>query len=541
MSPTSPSSSLPPLPFDDQDLIRRIAQRAADALDPPEGRWTPLPHQIPPRTAPGGEPWDVWLLAGGRGTGKTDGAARWFDAHANGPPCDPRIPGGHRMAIIAPTQGDAAESCVNGPSGLKAHNPTVRMVARPGGTYAIWPNGVEARLFGAHTPDDVERLRAGGNRCAVWCEELAAWRQLEQCWSHMEFGLRVGAHPRIVASTTPKPKRLVRVLFHRGGNKKAKVKPDELRLVSKKVALTHGTTRDNPHLAKTFQDSLSNAYSGTRLGQQEIEGELLDNIEGALWRIDQLEDLRLPARLAASGPNVEPQVLQFLHKRRKYDKIEDILVDSVRPIIFDQVVVAIDPAVTANEDTSDETAILVCARARTLTPTSPTSHRQDLRWWENPNPQNPGPCFFVLDDRSGIYSPNEWRDQAIQAYNDWEADYIVGEVNNGGDLVEANLRSGIEHNRMYEPPPFKQVRASRGKLSRAEPVAGLFEQKRAYLLGYFPTLEDQMTSWTPESNWSPDRLDGMVWGISCLMGSSSRKPAPIVGGGGVNQRNPWKM
>src|SRR5690606_8572025 len=139
-------------------------------------RWTPYPWQVPPEHIP---TLGWWLQLGGRGTGKTDGCARYMVAHVNGPPCDPRLNGGHRMAIIAPTQGDAVEACVNGPSGLKAHDPRVVLRTTAGGTFARWPNGAEAKLFGAHTPDDIERLRAGGNRCLVWVEEVAAQRRLK--------------------------------------------------------------------------------------------------------------------------------------------------------------------------------------------------------------------------------------------------------------------------------------------------------------------------------------------------------------------------
>jgi phage terminase large subunit-like protein len=141
----------------------QLAARAALALDGQAEPWTPYAHQI----APPGD-WDVWLLLAGRGAGKTDAAAHFTNEHMTGPPCMPGIPGGHRIAIVAPTLGDATEACVNGPSGLKAHNPSVRLVNRTGGTFVIWPSGAEAKLFGAHGPDDVERLRAGGNRCLAW-------------------------------------------------------------------------------------------------------------------------------------------------------------------------------------------------------------------------------------------------------------------------------------------------------------------------------------------------------------------------------------
>jgi phage terminase large subunit-like protein len=188
--------------------LGQAAARTALNLAPTGEPWTPLPHQTPPE----GD-WDTWLLLAGRGSGKTDAAAYWLDQHVRGPACLPGLAGGHRVAIVAPTFGDALEACVNGPSGIRAHNPSVRSVQTAGGTFVRWPSGAEAKLFGAYTPEDVERLRAGGNRCAAYCEELAAWRFLDQCWDHLQLGLRLGPHPRAVAATTPKPKPLLRAML----------------------------------------------------------------------------------------------------------------------------------------------------------------------------------------------------------------------------------------------------------------------------------------------------------------------------------------
>lgn len=126
--------------------------------------WRPYPWQVPPGRI---ETSGMFLILGGRGTGKTDGCARYITDHVHGPPCDPRVPGGHRLAIIAPTLGDAVESCVEGPSGLKAHDPRAVLRGGVGGTYVRWPSGAIAKLFGSHTKDDVDRLRSGGNRCVA--------------------------------------------------------------------------------------------------------------------------------------------------------------------------------------------------------------------------------------------------------------------------------------------------------------------------------------------------------------------------------------
>ena len=173
--------------------------------------WQPYPWQIPPaEIAVQG----TWLIVGGRGIGKTDGCAHYVDQHVNGPPCDPRVPGGHRVAIIAPTLGDAVESCVNGPSGIRQYNPDVRLrEGGVGGSLIRWPSGAEGRLFGAFTPQDVERLRAGGNRCLVWLEEAAAMRYLGDAVKQARYGLRLGRSAHFVGSSTPKPTKDFRELL----------------------------------------------------------------------------------------------------------------------------------------------------------------------------------------------------------------------------------------------------------------------------------------------------------------------------------------
>jgi phage terminase large subunit-like protein len=214
----------------------------------------------------------------GRGAGKTDACAAYIVDHVNGPPCLPGpIP--HWVGIIGPTQGDAVTSCVNGPSGIRAHDPTARLVTTAGGTVVRWPNGSEAKIFGAHTPDDVERLRSGGNRCATWLEELAAWRHLDECWDHMRFGLRAGPRPHWVGSTTPKPKPLIKKL--------------SLGDVPGVVVTSGVSTYDNPHLPQQIRDALEETYAGTQLGSQELLGRLLEEDENALWTRAMIDAARV--------------------------------------------------------------------------------------------------------------------------------------------------------------------------------------------------------------------------------------------------------
>ncbi|MEU6496436.1 terminase family protein [Streptomyces sp. NPDC046984] len=403
------------------------------------GKWKPYPWQVPPDAI---KTLGWWLQLGGRGTGKTDGCARYMVAHVNGPPCDPRLKGGHRMAIIAPTQGDAVEACVNGPSGLKAHDPRVVLRTTAGGTFARWPSGAEAKLFGSHTPDDVERLRAGGNRCLVWMEEVAAQRRLKDAITHSEMGLRLGVNPHYIGSTTPKPRTELIELTR-----------------SDKVIVTRGRTRDAIHLPKEQRAHLIAKYAGTRIAAQELDGVLLEDIEGALWSRTLFDS----TRVGAAPP-------------------------------MSRVVVAMDPAATSHDE-SDEMGILVAGLGQQYLPDRNGTMRQH---------------GYLLDDLSGRMAPIEAARKAIKAYHEHRADAIVAEVNNGGEWIGTVVRQ-------IDPTVnYRTVHATRGKLTRAEPVAAVFEQHAAHIVGSLPEFEEQCVTWVP-GDTSPDRLDGGVWALTDLM------------------------
>ncbi|PWI08338.1 hypothetical protein DIZ27_23145 [Streptomyces sp. NWU339] len=427
-------AGLPPeaLELLEAELADRLWQKRWD-------RWTPYPWQVPPDEIP---TLGWWLQLGGRGTGKTDGCARYMVAHVNGPPCDPRLNGGHRMAIVAPTQGDAVEACVNGPSGLKAHDPRVVLRTTAGGTFARWPNGAEAKLFGAHTPDDVERLRAGGNRCLVWMEEAAAMRRLSDAITHSEMGLRIGKNPHYIASTTPKPRKELRDL---------KANP--------KVITTQGRTRDAIHLPEEQRAHLIAKYAGTRIEAQELDGVLLEDIEGALWSWAGLDK----ARVGAAPP-------------------------------MDRIVVAMDPAATSSDE-ADEMGIIVAGLGSTYLPDKNGFQRRH---------------GYVIDDLSARMPPIEAARTAIRAYHEHKADAIVAEVNNGGEWIGTVVRQ-------VDPTVnYRIVYASKGKATRAEPVAALTDQNSAHIVGSLPDLEEQLTTWVPGDD-SPDRLDAYVWALTDLM------------------------
>jgi len=415
---------------------------------------TVLPHQRPPA----GD-WLGWLMLGGRGSGKTHACARTMIDHVNGPPCLSG-PTPHWLGIIAPTLGDAATSCYKGPSGIGTQDPSTQMVTTKGGTEIRWPNGSVGKLFGTDTPGDVERLRAGGNRCFVWLEELAAWRYAEEAFDQMRFGLRAGPNPRWIGSTTPKPKKLIKKLAegaYRG------------------VVLSRATTYDNPFLPADILAELEESYGGREIGRQELYAEIIDEAEGALWSRQNLDDHRI--RPAEAPP-------------------------------MDSIVVGVDPSGGAGEQ-----GIVVAGRRKLILPQSADA----------PGPNRPESHGFVLADRTVSLSPAGWGKAAVRAAVEFEAREIACEINYGGDMVLSTVRAACEAEGVHIPT--RKLTASRGKRVRAEPVAALAETGRWHMVGTFPELEEQLCTWTDDLDWSPDRLDAMVWTAWAL------RLVALVGGG----------
>jgi predicted phage terminase large subunit-like protein len=399
--------------------------RLADALSN-SWRVQARPEQLEPP----GDWWESWLILAGRGWGKTRTGTEWVHRHA--------IMGtASRIAICAPTAGDVRDVLVEGPSGFLAiASNSTRPTWEPSKRRLEWPNGAQAIAFSAEEP---ERLR-GPQHDLAYLDELAAWKYPEAL-DMLNFGLRVGVRPRKLITTTPKPTKLLKAI-----------------IANPATVTTRGKTTDNAkNLAPTFISSIMNRYAGTRLGRQEIDGEMLSDTPGALWQLDWLDR----------------------------DRIE-----AVPWLGFDRVVVAIDPAVTSGED-ADETGIIVAG-------SDGNGHA------------------FVLEDGSGKYAPAEWARTAITLYRKHRADRIIGETNNGGEMIENTVR-------MVDPNvSYRSVHASRGKVVRAEPISALYEQGRVHHVGAFPQLEDQMTAFTSDfdrgrAGYSPDRLDALVWALTELM------------------------
>jgi phage terminase large subunit-like protein len=388
----------------------------------------------PPDAKDDGTLWQIWLILAGRGFGKTRTGAEWVREQIKA--------GAMRAHLIAPTASDARDVMVEGESGLLAvcwagdRANDGEMLGRPSYEPSkrrlTWANGAIATLFSAEEP---ERLR-GPQAEVIWADELAAWKYLRETWDMAMFGLRLGDRPRVCITTTPKPVGLLREIIK-----------------DKRTVITRGSTFDNAaNLAPTFLQSIKDKYEGTRLGRQELNAELLEEAEGALWSRAMIEQARL----------------------------------SGAPPAFKRVVVAIDPAVTAKAE-SNLTGIVVAGLG------------VDGRG-------------YVLADVTDRYSPDGWAKAALRAFDHWNADRIVAEGNQGGDLVRHTIHTE------RKTAPVTIVHAKQGKSARAEPVQALYEQGRVSHAGQFAELEDQMCTWEPLGDMpSPDRLDGMVWALTELM------------------------
>lgn len=334
---------------------------------------------------------------------------------------------------------------IEGPSGIRAvERPDNRPDYVASRRLLVWPNGSEAYCFSAEDPDGIR----GYQFDAAWADELCKWRYPEETWSNLQLALRLGPRPRQVVTTTPKPMALIKRLM------KA---PTTIN-----TNMSSFANREN--LADAFFTEIASVYEGTALGRQELHGELIEDIQGALWNWRLIEAARISA---APG--------------------------------LDRIVVAIDPPASAGPD-ADECGIIVAGATEIAG-------------------EKTG---FVLADRSsGGLSPRQWAERAVAAYHDYEADRIIVEVNQGGDMVRAIIAQ-------VDPSvPVREVRASRGKRLRAEPVAALYERACVRHVGAFAALEDQMTSYTGAGGKSPDRLDALVWALTDLM-LQSAAPQPAV-------------
>ncbi|OYU17922.1 MAG: ATP-binding protein [Rhodobacteraceae bacterium PARR1] len=393
-----------------------------------------LPHQLPPEGA-----WKSWVVMGGRGAGKTRAGAEWVRAEVEGPrPGDPGR--ARRVALVGETIDQVRDVMIFGDSGILACTPPDR---RPEWEATkkrlVWPNGATATAYSAHDP---ESLR-GPQFDAAWVDELAKWKKAEAAWDMLQFALRLGDNPRQVVTTTPRNVATLKAI-----------------LKNPSTVVTHAPTVANrAYLAASFLEEVTARYAGTAQGRQELDGLLLEEVEGSLWPLARIE--------AAQSDDLDPP---------------------------DRIVVAVDPPVTGHAG-SDECGIVVAGVYMRGPP-------QDWR-------------AVVLEDASvSRASPEVWARAVVAAYERHQADRVVAEVNQGGDLVQTLLRQ-------IDPAlPFRAVRAMRGKVTRAEPVAALYEQGRVIHRRGLDRLEDQMVRMTSagfSGKGSPDRVDALVWALTELV------------------------
>lgn len=415
-----------------------------------------------------------WLQRGGRGTGKTEGAAHYINDHALSPACDPRVPGGHRLTIVAPTQPDAVASCVLGPSGLQSLNPDIALTTTKEGTTVRWPNGSVARVVGAHTQQDLDRLRAWTNVCCVWIEEAAAMLHLGDVLSQVPFTLRLGETPHGVVTTTPRNRPEVRALIH-GPT------PDHPLPIDQATVQTWGRTQDAFRLAGPVRDALERKYAGTTLGRQELGGEELTTVEGALWIPDPVDD---PAeeRPAVSADRLPLGAVGWTSHTPNAPAVS-------ADLMLPRVAIGLDPSGTAD---GDEAGIVVAGAL--------------------------GSHAYILADLSGQMTANTWATTAVQAYYDFGAEGICVE-RYGGDLATNTIKGVVlPDGRTGATVPILPAPTKVGKRLRAEPVQALYQQHRVHHVGIFPDLEDQQTTWVPDQDKdSPDRVDALVHVLTYLL------------------------
>jgi len=423
-----------------------------------KARW----NQLPP---PG--KWNTWLLLAGRGFGKTRTGAETVRGYINSKKYK-------RVGLIAPTAADARDVMVEGDSGLLSISPPwENLIYQPTKRRLEWGNGATGSTYSAEEP---ERLR-GPQTDLIWGDEPASWRYAMETFDMMKFGLRLGTDPRAIITGTPKPVELVKMLA-----KDAVPYHDMREDMTVGVVITKGSTLDNSeNLAGVFIEEMKAKYEGTRLGRQELYAEILDDNPGALFFQTNIDDSRLrcvsnEGRIIPKGTNKFSYVMPQGNERPQTFDAE-----------FGEIVVAIDPAMSSSTK-SDETGIVVAARD-----TQKNNHG------------------YLLEDLSGQYTPDEWARVAIHAQRRWRANYIVAETNQGGDLVQHTLRM------VDKGVPYRQVKAAQGKTARAEPVGALEEQNRLHHVGEFIQLEDQLTTYMPETKKSPDRLDAYVWAFQQLI------------------------
>jgi phage terminase large subunit-like protein len=478
---------------DERALLRTVRRLA---LRPPaERRWVVRRLTMPQRRTlkelwpawahegqepPAGDR-PTWLMVTGRGFGKTRAGAEWVSGLA-------RADSDLRIALVGATIDDALKVMVTGRSGLLAVARTgeiLRLNKREG--IVTFPSGAQAFLYSGACP---EKLR-GPEHHFAWCDEIAKWRYPEETWDNLQLGLRLGTAPKALVTTTPRSMPLLRKLVATS-------------------ALTRGRTADNLNLPEAVVAKLESDYRGTRKGREELDGELIEEAEGALWTRELIERCRIPSpcrgeelvREADQGEGSaviaseakQSRLAQGAGLPRSPDFRRDPRNDG-----FKRIVIGVDPPASAE---GDACGIVACAL------------------------DHDGIAHVLGDHSMRGLSPEGWAGRVVAAAQAWGADCVVVEKNQGGDMATSVLKTA-------DPAlPVRPVHARYGKGDRAEPVAMLFETGRARFAGAFPELEDELCAMVRGGAWagrgrSPDRADAMVWALTELM-LAPRKARPGI-------------
>lgn len=398
-------------------LLNSLSQEEAEELLYDWEVWA-RPKQLEP---PGD--WLTWLILTGRGWGKTRTGSEWVIGKAK--------KGAKHIALIGQTKADVRDTMIElGPASImKISHPRFMPEYEPSKRRLVWPNDCIGTIYSGDEPGQVR----GPSHDFAWIDELAKFQYPDDIWSNLMFGLREGEDMRILVTTTPRPIKIIKNLVK-----------------DKNTIPIRGSTYENKdNLPKKYFDYVIAPYVGTRLGQQEIEGKILEDNPNALWTRKMIEDNRV---------NKHPTLIR--------------------------IVIGVDPKVSDTEESAE--AGIIAAGI-----------------------DNNGHGYILSDDTTKG-SPDHWGNAVVTSYYKNRADRMIGEVNQGGDMVEYVIRS-VDKNVSY-----KSVRATKGKYIRAEPVSALYEQGKIHHVGNFPDLEDQLCEWVPGEK-SPDRMDAEVWAITELM------------------------
>ena len=413
MPPETRAAFLQSLSADEAEVLHR------------DWRFWARPEQLPPEGA-----WRIWLFMGGRGAGKTRAGAEWvLDGVRTGAM--------RRIALLGATYADVRDVMIAGESGLLPLGRAEGLRYEPSKRQLHWPGGAIAHVFTAEEPDGLRGHQFDG----AWCDEFCKWAEPRKSLDMLLMGLRAGENPRAVVTTTPRNIPAFKALLAMEG-----------------VAVTRaGTFANAANLAPAFLEQMQRQYAGTRLGRQELDAELIEDNESALWRREWIERTRV----------------------REWPELR-------------RVVVAVDPPVSVGED-ADECGIVVAGVS------------------------DEGEAYVLADRSLRGLSPLGWAKRVGEAYEEFAADAIVAEANQGGAMVGEVIRQATPE------AIVRLVHARRDKRTRATPAAALYERGLVHHAGAFPELEDQLCQYDG-SGGSPDRMDALVWALADLVPGTAVRP-----------------